>query len=525
MRRVVLAVYLLALMTLAGCLGPETASWGSDGVEVDFSQEGTKIESDLGASSIEYENVLPVGCEEGTNNYLSTDSSSSVSFTGLLSSSYFYESHDEINGANNLELAVTTSVAIQSMSFDKASNVLEGESPRVDLKEWYRPLDPQTGATPFDLDEVDSDSDDYWYVLALIPTTENIHDGMRSLDEWHQPVTIEGYLVNPIENVTPNGFFKSGNSSYSHNVDSDCNLVIGEPHRQSVYVLVDRIILDGAVVSYDGESKDEWTHGDVPFFGRAGYIIFFLVVGLGGGFGLFILSQLFVLHGAKSTMKTLLGKEGMDKIKKVASDLRRSKASGMISPKERTKQLDRQAKEENRAEQKSSKPSKKQESTIAGFDLDSVLSSSPSQGKTSEFGGSGSSVVATSESIEIDDQQELRNSQSRDYSYQEEEKPAWQPPKREPRTEQRSSNVVSSEPVKPKREHFSSVAKSKTIVQNITYNIQDSAISGDINPVIKKKKTVRKRKSVKSTAPEPVPEQEVKRNNFDEDENFSDFSM
>ena len=59
MRRAVLAVYLLALMTLAGCLGPQTASWGSDGVEVNFSQGGTSISSDLGSSSIDYEDISP----------------------------------------------------------------------------------------------------------------------------------------------------------------------------------------------------------------------------------------------------------------------------------------------------------------------------------------------------------------------------------------------------------------------------------------------------------------------------------
>ncbi|MDP6334491.1 MAG: hypothetical protein QF479_07645 [Candidatus Poseidoniaceae archaeon] len=509
MRRGVLAVYLLALMTLAGCLGPQTASWGSDGVEVDFSQDGTTISSDLGASSIEYEDILPVGCEVDGTNYLSTDSSSPISFTGFLASSYFYESHDSINGAKNLDLAVTTSVAIQSMSFDKASEIVEGDGARVDLEDWFMPLDPQTRAGTIDLDEIDGDSDDYWYILGLIPTTENIHDGMRSLDEWHQPVTIEGYLVNPIVNISGFGYFSSGNSSSSHSVDSECNLVVGDDHRQSVYVLVDKIILDDAVVSDDGDSKDEWAYGDVPFFGRAGFILFFLIVGVGGGFGLFILSQLFVLHGAKSTMKTLLGKEGMEKIKKVASDLRRSKAMGMISPKERTKKLDREAKEEKKEQQKSKKPSKKEESAISGFDLDSVLSSSPSKGNTSEFGSSSSSVVATPESMEIDKAQESRDYETQDYTYQKEEKPAWQPPERESRTEHQSSNVVSSEPVKQKREHFSSVAPN----------------AAKSPPAVKKKKTVRKRKSVKKAQAEPAPEQEPKKNSFSEDDDFSDFSM
>jgi len=509
MRRAVLAVYLLALMTLAGCLGPQTASWGSDGVEVDFSQGGTSISSDLGSSSIDYEDISPVGCEVGSTNYLTTNSSSSVSFTGFLAASNFYESHDPINGAKDLELAVTTSVAIQSMSFSEASKIVEGDGARVDLEDWFRPLDPQTRAGTIDLDEIDGDSEDYWYVLGLIPTTENIHDGMRSLDEWHQPVTIEGYLVNPINNVSATGYYKPGNASYSHSVDSDCNLVVGDNHRQSVYVLVDKIILDGAVVSDDGDSKDEWAYGDVPFFGRAGYILFFLIVGVGGGFGLFILSQLFVLQGAKTTMKTLLGKEGMAKIKKVASDLRRSKAMGMISPKERKKQIEIESRKENKS--KPSKSSKEEDSKISGFDLDSVLSSTPSQGVASEFGGESSSVVATAESIEMDRDTASTGSDDTDYSYQEEPEPAWTPPKRESGREQYSSNVVSSQPEQQKREHFSSAAPKAT---------KSSA-------PVKKKKTVRKRKSVKKPEPEPAiePEKETKKSSFSEEDDFSDFSL
>ena len=509
MRRAVLAVYLLALMTLAGCLGPQTASWGSDGIDVDFSQGGTSISSDLGSPSIDYDDISPVGCEVSSPNYLTTNSSSAISFTGFLAASSLYESHDPINGAKDLELAVTTSVAIQQMSFNEASKIVEGDGPRVDLEDWFRPLDPQTRAGTIDLDEIDGDSDDYWYILGLIPTTENIHDGMRSLDEWHQPVTIEGYLVNPINSVSATGYYKSGNASYSHSVDSDCNLVVGDQHKQNVYVLVDKIILDGAVVSDDGDSKNEWAYGDVPFFGRAGFILFFLIVGVGGGFGLFILSQLFVLQGAKATMKTLLGKEGMDKIKKVASDLRRSKAMGMISPRERKKQIEMESMEEKKS--KPPKKSKKAESEISGFDLDSVLSSSPSEASTSEFGRGSSSVVATAESIKMDRDIAPTGQGDSNYGYEVQTEPAWTPPKRESRREQTSSNVVSSQPQKQKREHFSSVAPKAT---------------KSATPV-KKKKTVRKRKSVKKAEPEPTfePESEPKKSTFSDEDDFSDFSL
>ena len=416
-------------------------------------------------------------------------------------------------GASELDLAVTTSVAIQAMSFSEAEKIVEGDGPRVDLKDWYKPLDPQTKAGTIDLDEIDSDTEDDWYVLGLIPTTSNINDGMRSLDEWHKPVTIEGYLVNPysINNQTYSlGYYKSGNSTYSHSVDSDCNLDVGINNRQSLYVLVDKIILENSVVSDDGESKDEWTYGDVPFFGRAGFILFFLIVGVGGGVGLFMLSQLFVLQGARSTMKTLLGKEGVAKIKKVASDLRRSKAMGMLSPTERKKNIEKQQKSVKKEEKPKSSSKSSDDTEISGFDLDSVLSSGPSSVGVSEFGSGQSSVDATIESFEMDRENDVRDYDEPDLGHQEVSQPAWKPPKKEYSQTPPTSNVVSNPPETEKKEHFSSIASDKPT--------RSSAPS-------QKKKTVRKRKSIKQSTPEPEPEPQKQQSGFNDDDHFSDFTM
>jgi len=182
---------------------------------------------------------------------------------------------------------------------------------------------------------------------------------------------------------------------------------------------------------------------------------------------------------------------------------------GMISPKERKKQIEIESREQNKP--KVPKSSKKEESKISGFDLDSVLSSTPSEGTASEFGGGSSSVVATAESIEMDRGAASTGLDNTDYTYQEEPKPAWTPPKRESRREQFSNNVVSQQPEQQKREHFSSVAPKAT----------------KSSPTVKKKKTVRKRKSVKKPEPEPAtePENETKKSSFSGDDDFSDFSM
>ena len=510
MRRAVLALVLVLSMTLAGCLGPETTNWGSGGIEVDFSTDSASISSEFGDKSMQFDNLQPVGCEPSESASLSPGATYPVTFSGYLAASNFYASHDSLNGVTDLDYAVTASVAIQSMTFSDAEKVVEGDGARVDLKDWNVPLSPETRAGTADLDEIDMDSEDKWYVLGLIPTTENIHDGMRSLDEWHQPVTIEGFLVNNTGSATSVGFYKTTNSP---SVDSNCNLVVGSNNIENFYVLVDKIVLEDAVVSDDGDAKNEWEYGDVPFFGRIGFILFFLIVGVGGGIGLFILSQLFVIQGAKSTMKTLLGKEGMEKIKKVASDLRRSKAMGMISPKERKKQIEREAMEEEKAQKEKAKQEKStksnEETEISGFDLDSVLSSSPSMGSASEFGGGSSSVVATVESIEMDKTTEEKVYHEQEYTYQQESSQSWEPPVSKSPRKISSSNVVTNEPTKPKREHFSSIANSES------------------SRPVRKKKAVRKTKSVKRSKPEPEvdPEYEPKQSGFGEEDDFSDFSL
>ena len=96
-----------------------------------------------------------------------------------------------------------------------------------------------------------------------------------------------------------------------------------------------------------------------------------------------------------------------------------------------------------------------------------------------------------------------------EYTYQQESSQSWEPPVSNSPRKRSSSNVVANEPAKPKREHFSSVANSKS------------------SRPVKKKKAVRKTKSVKRSKPEPEvePEHEPKQSGFGEEDDFSDFSL
>lgn len=516
MRRARLAMLLVATMLFAGCLGANTAEWGNAGIDVDFSSDEASITTNLGDGESSFENLSPIGCNVGEEISPSKNASNRIQFQGFLSASMLYESHDPIDGARGMDTAVTAAVAIQAMSKADANNVKDGEGARIDIKQWNIPLMPETRAGTVDLDEIDQESESGWYVLGLIPTTENLNDGFKALTEWHKPITIHGYLISPtlvngsaftIDGQSQTtGFYKEGTQSYHHTLNNDCELNVGTSNLQSVYVLVDKIELNGEVISSSGNSDDEWKHGDVPILGRAGFILFFLVVGIGGAVGMFILSQMIVRQGAKETMKVLLGDEGIAKIKKVASDLRRDKKSGNISPTERKRQQDKQDRE---VKKQRKPPGKSKDNTgpIAGFDLDSALSSNSEDDGPQEFGSNASSVVVSQEAIKLE-QQAINN----EPAVQEE---AWTPPT-STRTSSPVSNVVSSQPARKKTEHF-------------TGSVRKESSAPKAAAPVKKRRATKKRKATKpaqeSVEPEPQNEEKVHQEAFEEDEDFSDFSL
>ena len=520
MRRARLALLLVCTMFLAGCLGSDTAEWGSSGIEVEIDRNPAteaSITTNLGATKATYESLSPVGCEVGEEIVTAKNASDRIKFTGYLSASVLYDSHDPINGAKNMDTAVTAAVAIQAMSNSEAENVKDGEGARIDVKEWNIPLMPETRAGTVDLDEIDSETESDWYVLGLIPTTENINDGFRSLSEWHKPITIHGYLISPttvngsaftIDGKSQSNGYHRSTGSFAHTVDDNCNLNVGINNLQSVYVLVEEIEIDGRVVSSNGNDADEWKLGHVPFIGRGGFITFFIIVGIGGSVGMFLLSQMIVRQGAKETMKTLLGDEGIAKIKKVAADLKRDKKSGTMSPTERKRQHDREDKKID--SQKPKKSSKKDDAGISGFDLDSALSGSSSDGP-SEFGGSSSSVVITEESKKLE--KEMSDSEvAAGPAFGQQD--IWTPPPK--RDSAPVSNVVSNERAPKRTEHFSSVR------QDSSPKPKPKSAKAPV-----KRRAAKKRKASSPAPRDPEPEYEAKPEpqTFDEEDDFSDFSF
>jgi hypothetical protein len=487
-------------MLLAGCLSPTTAGWGQgDGeVKVDFSAESASATSSLGDEKESFDELLPVGCNDTR---VLDNGGSPVKFTGYMAASHFYETHDSLSGAKDLDLAVTVSVAIKSMSMNEAVGVDGEQIPRVQVKNWNLPLYPETGAGNIDLDEVDIDSDSKWFVLGLIPTTENILYGMQALGEWHQPIQIEGYLVDTNKTIS-SGYY----SSY-HEVNDNCEMKIGQNNIESVYLMVTSIKLEDSVITSSGDSSDEWVLGDVPILGRGGFIMFILIAGIGGAVTMFMFSKIAVAKGASHSMEVLVGKKAMAAVSRVKSDMKQARTAGMKSSKQRNAEARKDASTE--AKKEGVKPAKKQtveSASLAGFDLDSALQAGPSESINSEFGSKSSSAVATTEAKNIESQ---ATSIPRNVS-QQKSTPTSAVNVSSVTTTQ-PSVVSNTEPTASKRSHFS------------------SSVSGSSNPQQQpKKKVVKKRATKKTQQPEVETWTENKQettNSSEEEEEFSDFSF
>ena len=480
-------------MLLAGCLSPTTAGWGQgDGeVKVDFSTESTSATSSLGDEKQSFDELLPVGCDDTRT---LDNGGNPIKFTGYMAASHFYETHDSLNGAKDLDLAVTVSVAIKSMSMNEAVGVDGEQIPRIQVKNWNLPLYPETGAGNIDLDEIDSDSSSKWFVLGLIPTTENILYGMQALGEWHQPIQIEGYLVDT------NKTMSAGYYSSSHEVNGNCEMKIGQSNIESVYLMVTSIKLEDSVITSSGDSSDEWVLGDVPILGRGGFIMFILIAGIGGAVTMFMFSKIAVAKGASHSMETLVGKKAMAAVSRVKSDMKQARSVGMKSSKQRNAEARKDASTE--AKKEGVIPAKRETAdsiSLTGFDLDSALQSGPSESITSDFGSKSSSVVITTEA---------KNIESKVTSIPRSVAPRSSPVTSTVHTTQ-SSVISNTDSVPSKHSHFS------------------SSVAGSSKPQQPKKKVVKKRAAKKVQQPEVESWTDNKQEttNSSEEEEFSDFSF
>ena len=452
-----LGMLLVLLMFMAGCIYSSTPEWGTgDGqVHVEIDGDSAEIKSKMGQGFDETLSV--VGCGE-----------SQMKVTGMLISSEVYSEHPDLD---NVESAMGAAVIIHTMTWSSAESVEEGKAGRISLKDWSSPLNPSEA-----VGSKLSDNENDWEVIGIIPGSENIAEGLNVLQHWHQPIELTGYVLDG-----------NGLASVS---EENCKLD-GQGHG----MVITNIKTEQGVVSLDGEHDDEYSLGDTDIFGGWTFILFFLIFGVGGGVGLFIVSTMIIRQGARATAEALLGREGFAKALQMKKDLKQSKKDGLESA------ADRSAKQKKAAGPPPKKKSKEEDVAISGFSLDSVLSSGDSDDGPKTFGG-GNSVVVTSEAKEMQSSQPVVSS-----------KPEIS------NSPMPSAGVVSSQPEPAKREHFSS-----SMSRTATQPTQAASPTKASQPV--KRRAVKKR-AAKPAAPEPEPEPvvEERRASVADDEEFSDFSF
>ncbi|GIR00847.1 MAG: hypothetical protein CM15mP9_5500 [Methanobacteriota archaeon] len=90
-------------------------------------------------------------------------------------------------------------------------------------------------------------------------------------------------------------------------VNSETCALEGQGHG----MIVTSIKTSQGVVSLDGDHDDEYSLGDTDLFGGWTFILFFLIVGIGGGIGLFLVSTMVIRQGARATAEALLRQGGI----------------------------------------------------------------------------------------------------------------------------------------------------------------------------------------------------------------------
>lgn len=450
-----LGMLLVLLMFMAGCIYSSTPEWGTgDGqVHVDINGDSADIKSKMGGGFDE--TISIVGCGE-----------SQMKVTGMLISSELYSEHPDLD---NVESAMGAAVIIHTMTWSTAESVEEGKAGRIGLKDWSSPLNPSE-AVGSKLSENEND----WEIIGIIPASENVAEGLNVLQHWHQPIELTGYVLDG-----------DGLASVS---EENCKLD-GQGHG----MVITNIKTEQGVVSINGEDDDEYSLGDTDIFGGWTFILFFLIFGVGGGVGLFIVSTMIIRQGARATAEALLGREGFAKALQMKKDLKQSKKEGLESA------ADRAAKQKKSSGPPPKKKSKDEDVAISGFSLDSVLSSDDDDEGPQTFGG-GNSVVVTSEAKEIQSSQ-----------------PAATSIPEISNSPMPSSGVVSSQTEPAKRGHFSA-----SMSRSSTQPTQAGSPSKANKPV--KRRAVKKRAS-KPAEPEPEPVAEERRASIADDEEFSDFSF
>jgi hypothetical protein len=370
---------LVSALSLAGCVSPDLAEWGEDGIEVtyDSSAKTATLSTQLGDNSIDNAVVNLAGCDSEGNIEKEYNSKPVLIEGWLTRTNHFPNGIDMISNAEKMSVSA---VIIQLNAYDDA------ESPEERLLgvKWVNPTEGVKAIPPGE-----SSSSNFphsgWAVVGLIPANEEILKGFGALDA-HQKISLKGWFLSD-SNYPPN----------TPEVTGNCRIDGAESRGGgfSGSMLVTQITLGEHGVISESEPYDAFS---VSPIGSAAYILLILF-SFGGAVILFLLSTGMIRRGAKMTAKELLTEAQLLAARGVKKDI--SRVLKDIES-ETGRGLDVKAAKADvvKAEKLSTKP----EVELDDFDIDSVLRASNRPDARSVRGVESGGVVTTDESISMDEQ-------------------------------------------------------------------------------------------------------------------------
>jgi len=388
-----LAIFVLASMSLVGCTSAPTADWGTgtDEMMITKTGENVTINSGMNKYTGEHGPYQIMGCNTNELNRTEglVEGGNKITFSGYLADSVIYATHDN-SLKDGRDIGVAGAVAIEAMDYNEAAEMDEGMGPKLYIPDWIDPNSPNSkagaGSDPLTKEGAT------FFIIGIIPSSENILDNINAIETLHQAVTITGWiLIDSDDSAT----------SVSADVENDCSISTEKVSNYHVYVT--NIELESGVVSQTGNDDDEWSLGDVDYLGKWGFVFFFIIVGVGGGVGAYIVSNMIILNGAKSTAKTLLGRDGFAKAQEMKKDLRRAKKEGFSEEEDENDFVIRKKPEEEKKTEVEEAPA------LAGFNLDNILASGPiDSGNVQAMGGGvtvteGAAAMPTSTATSVTD--------------------------------------------------------------------------------------------------------------------------
>ena len=488
MRKVMLTVLLAVMFSLSGCLSQVSVKWGDGDGEVSFDNTTNTLSSGLADQQTTH--VLNLtGCEGGS---LGIGSSQTLTFSGYLAESILYQQHTA--EARNVATGIPAAVVIEQMTYEEAEAVAEGEGARIPVSSWNNPLAPETSKGTVDLDSIDDEAESEFFVLGLIPNTDNVLKGFSMLQKTHQAITIEGYLVRDFEGNT-------GYDLHPGNLEaSNCAVQVGDQNRENLFVVVTEITSENGVVSSDGRAKGEWNLGQMPFLGRNGFLLFTLATIVGGGGAAFMFSNKQVVTGADNRARVLLGEEGMIASARAKAKAAAGRVSSQVQPEPEREQAPAPKKPEKKKKEEEKAPK-------SSFDIDAALSSSSSSSKGPSRQKS-SSVVASEESQKMDEQISSQQ-ETRVFSS-------------EPR---RSSSVVSN--TAPSQQNNQQTSKGHFSSMSSGNKAPPASVKSEPKKKVRKTRSVKKAATTPEPETEPVSQPAANTEKFweTEEEEFEDFSL